>query len=436
MSLHNSLDEIGKSRKPYQNISAPKQTELALKRSEGEKIAILDSLIDLVVYQTREMKILWANKAACQSVQMQRKDLISRHCFEIWADRYSPCEDCPVLKAYAAGKSETIEKKMPDGRFWRVIGIPSKNKCGDITAMMEVAIDITERKRARKKARPFRKELERRVAERTAALHEMNRKLAREIELKNAAEDRIRNLSQQLLEAQEMERQMIARELHDRVAQDLSSLQIGINTLLPHTVEIDPAVRKRMTAYTDTLQRTINIVRDLTYDLRLPGLEGMGLVKALSMYCEDFAEKSGLKVQFQALGMHNVKINFDMEMNLYRLIQEGLNNIRKWCSGTANSGKAKARHRVDGYLTARSERHRPLAADSPGMAQSADHHCQRAFQGGFYRQGVSGRREGIHCQRIRSGKASTGHSKCTGGRLLHGQRRLRQGGGKTASAPF
>jgi len=344
MSLHNNRDEIGKSPKPCQNISAPKQAELALKRSEGEKIAILDSLIDLVVYQTREMKILWANKAACQSVQMQREDLINQYCFEIWAERRSPCEDCPVVKAYATGKSETIEKKTPDGRFWRVIGIPSKNKCGDITAMTEVAIDITERKRARKKARLFRKELECRVAERTAALHEMNRKLAQEIELKNAAEDRIRNLSQQLLEAQEVERQMIARELHDRVAQDLSSLQIGINTLLPHTVETDPAVRRRMTAYTDTLQRTINIVRDLTYDLRLPGLEGMGLVKALSMYCEDFADKSGLKVQFQALGMHNVKINFDMEMNLYRLIQEGLNNIRKHAAAKQATVKLISAH--------------------------------------------------------------------------------------------
>jgi signal transduction histidine kinase len=47
------------------------------------------------------------------------------------------------------------------------------------------------------------------------------------------------------------------------------------------------------------------------------------------MYCEDFAEKSGLKVDFQTIGFRNKKLNFDTEMNLYRLIQEGLNNVRK-----------------------------------------------------------------------------------------------------------
>ena len=326
------------------DITAQKEAEYALQKSEDEKVAILDSLVDNVVYQTREMKILWANKAACRSVQMRREDLINRHCFAIWANRSSPCEDCPVIKAYATRKVESIEKQTPDGRFWKVIGIPSKDEKGDIHAMTEVAIDISERKQAEQRGRQFREELEHKVMARTAELTAMNRQLAQEIELKKNAEDHIRNLSQQLLKSQEDERQMIARELHDGVAQDLSSLQIGLSTLLPRAGDADPGMLKKMTAFSSTLQRTINVVRDLTYDLRLPGLEGIGLVPALSMYCEDFAEKSGLEVLFLPLGMHNIKMDFDTGMNLYRLIQEGLRNIRKHAAAKRATVKLISAH--------------------------------------------------------------------------------------------
>ena len=47
------------------------------------------------------------------------------------------------------------------------------------------------------------------------------------------------------------------------------------------------------------------------------------------MYCEEFAEKSGVKVDFQSAGMKNLQLDSDSEINLYRLVQEGLNNIRK-----------------------------------------------------------------------------------------------------------
>jgi PAS domain S-box-containing protein len=143
------------------------------------------------------------------------------------------------------------------------------------------------------------------------------------------SDEQIRNLSQQLIQAQEDERQMISRELHDRVAQDLSTLLIGLNTFLNRQPNVIPEVRKNVIEFSEILQGTIGSVRDLSYDLRLPGLGDMGLTSALSMYCEEFAEKSSLKVDFQSTGMSALRLDFDTEMNIYRLIQEGLNNIRK-----------------------------------------------------------------------------------------------------------
>ena len=143
------------------------------------------------------------------------------------------------------------------------------------------------------------------------------------------ANDQVRILSQQLIKAQEDERRMISRELHDRVAQDLSTLLIGLDTLFDQHPNVIPEARKKALAFSEILKGTIGAVRDLSYDLLLPGLDDMGLIPALSMYCEEFAEKNSLKVDFQATGMSALRLDFDTEMNLYRLIQEGLNNIRR-----------------------------------------------------------------------------------------------------------
>jgi len=153
------------------------------------------------------------------------------------------------------------------------------------------------------------------------------------------AEEQIRNLSQQLIKAHEDERQMISRELHDRVAQDLSILKIGLDTLFDNQASLSSEIQKKVPEFSGLLQRIIGTVRDLSYELRLPGLDNMGLIPALSMYCEEFSEQSGVKIEFQAAGMSTFNLNFDTEMNLYRLIQEGLNNIRKHAAAAQASVK-------------------------------------------------------------------------------------------------
>ena len=78
-----------------------------------------------------------------------------------------------------------------------------------------------------------------------------------------------------------------------------------------------------------TLQESIKAVRDLSYDLRPPVLDEMGLVQTLFQYCHDFSENDGINVDFHSAGMKDLKLDFDTEINLYRLIQESLTNIKK-----------------------------------------------------------------------------------------------------------
>jgi signal transduction histidine kinase len=143
------------------------------------------------------------------------------------------------------------------------------------------------------------------------------------------AEKHIHSLSQQLIVAHEDERQMISRELHDRVAQDLSTLKIGMDSLYDHEPSLSPKGRKTVSENSKILQKAIESVRDLSYDLHPPGLDDMGVIEALSMYCKEFSEKNGMTINFKPVGMTSFLLDAQTAVNLYRLVQEGLNNIFK-----------------------------------------------------------------------------------------------------------
>jgi PAS domain S-box-containing protein len=143
------------------------------------------------------------------------------------------------------------------------------------------------------------------------------------------ADEKIRQLSHLLIQAQENERHLISCELHDSIAQNLSVLKINCDTVYNDPSSISPALREKLTGFSSLLTQTIAAVRNLAYDLRLPGLDEMGLVKALEIYCEEASEKGKVKVDFQSAGISVLDLERNMEIHIYRLIQECLNNIRK-----------------------------------------------------------------------------------------------------------
>ncbi|MBI5590128.1 MAG: PAS domain S-box protein [Deltaproteobacteria bacterium] len=143
------------------------------------------------------------------------------------------------------------------------------------------------------------------------------------------SEEKIHELSQLLIEAQEKERHLISCELHDSIAQNLSVLKIHCDLIYNDPSMMSPALREKLTAFCRLLTQTITDVRNLAYDLRLPGLEEMGLVKALENYCEEASENGKVIIDFQSAGMSVMDLDGNMEIHIYRLIQEGLNNIRK-----------------------------------------------------------------------------------------------------------
>jgi two-component system cell cycle sensor histidine kinase/response regulator CckA len=130
------------------DITERKRAEKALRDAEAEKENILDSQLEHVIYQDREHRMLWPNRAACESVDMTREELVGRYCYEIWAQRSERCEDCPVALAIETGQQQEVEKTTPDGRAWFIRGYPVRDAAGEIVGAIEVTQDITARVRA------------------------------------------------------------------------------------------------------------------------------------------------------------------------------------------------------------------------------------------------------------------------------------------------
>nr|CBX29628.1 hypothetical protein N47_J06090 [uncultured Desulfobacterium sp.] len=145
----------------------------------------------------------------------------------------------------------------------------------------------------------------------------------------NKSEDHIRYLNHQLLKAQENERQAISSHLHENVAQDLAAIKMGFENLLNEKNESLPDAQHEAESLFALLNRCIGAVRDLSYELWPPLLDQLGLVQAIRKQCAIFSEKTGLPMSFSSYGMEYIKLDRNIRISLFRIVQEGLHNIRQ-----------------------------------------------------------------------------------------------------------
>ncbi|MBF0259513.1 MAG: PAS domain-containing protein [Desulfamplus sp.] len=134
----------------HYDITQRKRTEAALLESKIQKSAILNGITTNIALVDKDLNILWTNKAAAASVNKLPEEMVGRTCHFFWADPNKPCNQCPTIKAFQTKKSEHTIMHTPDGRFWEERGEPVLDTEGNVVAVVEIAHDVTERKRAEK----------------------------------------------------------------------------------------------------------------------------------------------------------------------------------------------------------------------------------------------------------------------------------------------
>jgi len=145
--------------------------------------------------------------------------------------------------------------------------------------------------------------------------------LNHELELSH---ERLRALSRRLFEVQEEERRRLARDLHDDVGQALTALKIQLESVARAGGEA--AARARMDECVDTVQHTLERVRQLSLSLRPSQLDDLGLAAALRSHLDRQARVAGLQAHFETEDAPQ-ELAPDTETACFRVAQEAINNV-------------------------------------------------------------------------------------------------------------
>jgi signal transduction histidine kinase len=148
--------------------------------------------------------------------------------------------------------------------------------------------------------------------------------IVRDITDARRASELSRDLAQRLIARQEIERQRIARELHDDICQRLALLNNEIDLIAAHA-DATPA-RQRLHRLSAETREIGAAVHDLAYDLHPSRLHILGLVGALRALCADTSLASGLQIAFTHGEVPPV-IDANVSLCLYRIVQEALRNV-------------------------------------------------------------------------------------------------------------
>jgi signal transduction histidine kinase len=135
-----------------------------------------------------------------------------------------------------------------------------------------------------------------------------------------------RDSVRRVVEAQELERARLARELHDETGQALTSILLGLKPL-EQAAESEEA-RAALDSVRELVISTLQNVRRLAVELRPSALDDFGLVPAVERLTDTFREQSGLQVDLESQ-LGEERLPSEAETTLYRVIQEALTNIVK-----------------------------------------------------------------------------------------------------------
>ena len=228
-----------------------------------------------------------------------------------WMDAVPPEDLAPALRIYySAVEARTpfvaeYRARRADGVYRWLLdsGVPKYARDGSYTGYIGCVIDITERREA-----------EDRIRESQAALEVSHRE--------------IQHLAGRLIEAQDVERARIARDLHDDVSQQLAGLSIALSSLKHRMDEalVSEELKADLRALHQRATALAQNVRDLSHDLHPTVLRHGGLVTALTSYCTELERSRGPVLTCSAEGDF-AEVALEVSLCLYRIAQEALRNV-------------------------------------------------------------------------------------------------------------
>jgi PAS domain S-box-containing protein len=339
-------------------------------RSTALLAAIVDSSDDAIVSKTLDGIITSWNKSAERIFGYLPEEAVGKHItLIIPRDRWN--EESSIIARICRGDRvdhfQTLRRRK-DGSLVDVsLTIsPVKDSAGTIIGASKVARDITAQVRAAEALR-CREEEFRRLSQ---SLDHQVRSRTRELQ----------ELSWQLMRLRDEERRHVARELHDCAGQSLAVLAIEVDQLIQRA-STSPELAADIEQIRETVRQLHRDIRTTSYLLHPPLLDESGLQAAISWYAGGITERTALHIDVEIsddLG----RLPRDLELVLFRFVQEALTNIHRHASATKAS-----------IIMSRSQAHVTAEVRDNGSGMSAER--LRQVSSGGSGLGIRGMRERI-----------------------------------------
>ena len=272
--------------------------------------AVSDRTSDPILVKNRDGLLVFANPATLQLLGKTRDEVMHRPVEELFAGMgeagQSALEDSRVMQERV---SITVEQdlRLAQGLFtYAVTKSPWLAPDGTVLGVIAVSTDISRRREAEDKLRAREVTLEETVSRRTATL---------------------RRLANHLETVREEEKRAIARELHDDMGSSLTSLSMhmeGAYPLLPG----DAQWTERKAKIQALLRSLVTTTRRIQTELRPTMLDLFGIKAAINELTDDFRQRSNIACEV-SLPDDDVAIGHKLEITVYRMLQEMLNNVVK-----------------------------------------------------------------------------------------------------------
>ncbi|PFH08618.1 PAS domain S-box-containing protein [Collimonas sp. PA-H2] len=286
------------------------QSAAELAEATALLIAVSDNTNDPIFVKDRLGRLIFANPACLRRLGLswdQAKYRRSREILPLAEDADKVDQD--DIRIMNGGVSETLAQTMqlPEGivTFQTTIS-PWFDQQGQVMGVVGIATDISERKRAEDSLKQRELELERTIAQRTALLRE---------------------LANHMETIREEEKRAIARELHDNMGASLTALSMhleGVYKILPQ----DAHWQNRQGQMQTLLSSLVATTRRIQTELRPNMLELFGLKAAIAEQLEDFGARTEILCR-SSLPDEDITIDHRIEIAVYRMLQEILNNVSK-----------------------------------------------------------------------------------------------------------
>ena len=164
--------------------------------------------------------------------------------------------------------------------------------------------------------------------------------LAEQLQALDKANMALREAQRRLLSEREEERKHLARELHDQIIQDLLSINYELEEMGTEG-KLSSKTADSLLTTQQGIRDLVDNLRNICRDLRPPTIDNLGLGAALQSYSQDWSNRTGIKVNIN-LDEHLGRLPEETELSIFRIIQEGLNNV--WRHAQAKNVQINLKH--------------------------------------------------------------------------------------------